>query len=69
MIPNAPLGIYLFSETDLFDQLAIILQVIIAQISQKSFSLTNQLHQPTVSRKILFISLKVLGNPVNAFSQ
>jgi hypothetical protein len=47
--PTGELGIYLFSETDLFNQLAVVLQVVITQVSQKSFSFTNQLHQPAVS--------------------
>jgi len=55
-IPNLKgLGIHLFSETDLFDQLAVILQVIVAQVCQESFSLTNQLHQPRcVEKSFLF---------------
>jgi hypothetical protein len=70
MIPNRKaLGTFLFSETDLFDQLAVVLQVIVAQVSQQSFSLSNQLHQPAMGREIFFIFLKMIGNAVNPFSQ
>lgn len=62
------LGINLFSETDLLDQLAVILQIIVAQVSQESFSLSYQLHQTAVGGEIFFICLKVLGNPVDTFS-
>ena len=60
--------IHLFSNSKFFNQSTITLQVLLAQVSKQSLSLTNQLHKSAVSREIFFVGLKVFRNVINALS-
>lgn len=59
----------LFSETDFFDQLAVVLQVAITQVGQQAFSFADKLHQPAMCGKILLIGLKMVGYSVDTLGQ
>ena len=59
----------LFSESEFFDQLAVALEVVLAQVGEQTFSFTHQLHQTAVSGEIFFIGLQVFGYAVDPFCQ
>lgn len=59
----------LFSDSELFDQLAIAGQVVFLQVIQQALTLTNQTHQATVSRKILFVHLQVGADLADPFRE
>ena len=59
----------LFSESEFFDQLAIALEVVFAQVGEQAFSFTHKLHQAAVSGEIFFIGLQVFGYAVDPFCQ
>ena len=59
----------LFSESEFFDQLAIALEVVFAQVGEQAFSFTHKLHQAAVSGEIFFIGLQVFGDTVDPFCQ
>src|ERR1700737_3807375 len=57
----------LFSESEFFDQLAVTLEVVLAQVGEQTLSFTHQLHQTTVSGEIFFVGLQMLGDTVDPF--
>ena len=59
----------LFSKSEFFDQLAVTLEVLLAEIGQQTFSFANQLHQPAVRRKILFVRLQMFGDTIDPLRQ
>ena len=59
----------LFSKSEFFDQLAVTLEVLLAEKGQQAFSFTNQLHQSTVRGKILFVRLQMFGDTIDPLRQ
>ena len=58
-----------FLSPSFFDQLAVPLKVLLAEIGQQTLPFTDQLHQATMSRKILFVGLQVFRNTVDPLRQ
>jgi hypothetical protein len=59
----------LFSESEFFNQLAVTLEIGLAQISEQALSFTNQLHQTPMSGEVFLIGLQMLRNPVDPLCQ
>ena len=59
----------LFSDSELFDQLAIAGKIVLLQVIQQALTLTNQLHQAAVSGEIFFIHLQVGADLADPFCQ
>src|SRR6185312_12044680 len=59
----------LFSESELFDQLAVPLEIGLAQVREQAFSFAHQLHQTPMSGEVFFIGLQVFRKAVDPLSQ
>ena len=59
----------LFSESEFFDQLAVPLEIRLAQVSEQALSFTYQLHQTPMSGEVFFIGLQMFGNAVDPLCQ
>lgn len=68
-VGNRILSVELFPEAELFDQLAVALQVILAQIGEQAFPLAYHGHQAAVCGKVFLILLKMTGNVVDPLGQ
>lgn len=55
----------LFSQTELFNQFAVALQIVFAKVTEQTLTATYHLHQATVCRKILLVFLQMFGNAID----
>lgn len=64
-ISSANWGLYryasliLLPETQFFDEFAIALQIVLAEVGKQALTLTNQLHQAAVGAEILLVLLEM----------
>lgn len=74
-ISSANWGLYryasliLLPETQFFDEFAIALQIVLAEVGKQALTLTNQLHQAAVGAEILLVLLQVSRKCRNTLSQ